>query len=449
MKAKLIEGPVGPLLAKLTFPMIWGIFAMIAFNVADTFFVGQLGTLPLAAMSFTFPVVTIYGSFAMGLGVGISSAVSIAIGKNQHQRASQITTVGLMFAFILGGIFILIGLLTIDPLFQLLGADEELLPQIRSYMEIWYPGMFFLLIPMVGNFAIRATGDTKSPGIMMVIAAIVNIVLDPLLIFGAFGIPGLGLVGAAWATVGSRALTLIAALWILGKREKLLVSPLIPIQSFIHHCKEILSVGIPACLTNMIVPLSVGIVTRLVAQYGPEAVAGFGVASRIESFTLIPLLALSASIGPFVGQNWAAQKTHRLQEAFQLAYLFCLAWGVGMAILLAFTATPLTRAFDPDLLVIHSSTLYLKTVPISYGLLGILFVTNASFNSSRRPLISSSLSILRVFVIYVPLALLLSHFFGLKGIYLATTISSATSGCLAYFICRKLYPTYPPGPQSK
>jgi putative MATE family efflux protein len=199
-RATLIEGHIGKTLIKLTIPMIFGILGMVAFNLVDTFFIGQLGTNELAAISFTFPVVFVIGSLAMGLGMGASAVISRAIGEGDPTRVQRFTTDSLILSVLVVVVFIVIGLLTIDQVFALLGATPQVMPLIKQYMLIWYPSMIFVVIPMVGNNAIRATGDTKTPSVIMLVAVAVNIILDPLLIFGIGPFPALALAGAALAT---------------------------------------------------------------------------------------------------------------------------------------------------------------------------------------------------------------------------------------------------------
>lgn len=200
-RAKLTEGVVYKQIIGMTIPMTVGLFSVIAFNLVDTFFVGQLSTSHLAAMSFTFPVVMVLSSLALGLGIGGASVISRAIGEGKRREVQRLTTDLLVLSILVVLFFVVIGLLTIDPLFRLLGAKDELLPLIKDYMYIWYVGMPFLVIPMVGNSAIRATGDATFPAMIMVISAIVNCVFDPLLIFGLAGFPRMELQGAAIATV--------------------------------------------------------------------------------------------------------------------------------------------------------------------------------------------------------------------------------------------------------
>ncbi len=279
-QARLIEGPIPQTLVKLTLPMLVGIFSMLAFNLVDTFFLGRLGTEPLAAISFTFPVVMAIGSVALGLGVGAAALVSRAIGTGDDAQVRRLTTDSLALALVIVGVFIIFGLLTLEPMFRMLGADETTLPLIRQYMVIWYPGMIFVVVPMVGNNAIRATGDTKTPSLIMLSAVMVNVVLDPILIFGLGPAPALGIQGAAIATVFARATTLVIAIWVLYFREKMITLKPPPIREALSSWGRLLYIGLPAAATNMVLPVGLGIVTAMVAVFGQEAVAGLGVASR-------------------------------------------------------------------------------------------------------------------------------------------------------------------------
>ena len=206
--------------------MAFGIAAIILFTVVDTFYVGRLGAEQLAAMGFTFPISYIVMSIAMGLSVGTSSTIARAIGEGHQLRVQRLATDGLGLAFVIVTCFSLIGLTNLNTIFSMIGAKGEILELISDYMIPWCLGVGLLVIPMVGNGAIRATGDTKTPATIMVIAGIVNIVLDPFLIFGIGPFPRLELQGAALATVVSWGVTFTASLWILGKREGMIRLPI-------------------------------------------------------------------------------------------------------------------------------------------------------------------------------------------------------------------------------
>lgn len=435
MRQSLIEGNVGSQLTRLTIPMIWGIFSLMAFELADTYFVGQLGTQELAAMSFTFPVAMVMGSVAMGLGIGASSVIARAFGEGDRARIQRLTTNSLTLALLVVVITVAIGLLSIDPLFTLMGADAETLPFIRDYMQIWYWGMLFLVIPMVGNSAIRAAGNSEIPGLIMTVAAVVNIILDPLFIFGFGTIPAMGLQGAALATVIGRATTTVASLLFLHLHLKMLTRP--HLNETWGCWQRILHVGLPATGTTIITPISVGVITSFMASYGNEAVAGFGIASRLELFSLMTYVALSSSIGPFVGQNWGANQFERVRRAMTLSFRFCLIWGGAIALILFLFAPIIVARFDTNSNVIAIATNYLWIVPLSYAGSGILQITSATFNALANPLPSVILAATRMFGLYIPLAYFGSQLFALNGIFVAAAFANIAVGIGAYLWYQK------------
>lgn len=437
-RARLTQGPVPRTLITLALPMLIGIFSMIAFNLVDTYFVGQLGTQELAAISFTFPVVLTIGSVAMGLGMGASAVISRAIGRGDHVRVQRHTTDSLVLSVVVVGLFVVLGLLTIDPVFRLMGATDDVLPLIRQYMLIWYPGMIFVVVPMVGNNAIRATGDTKTPSLIMLTAVIVNIALDPLLIFGLGPFPALGLMGAAIATVVARAITLLVSLWVLHFRENMLTRHAPPLREALRNWGKILYIGIPAAATNMIIPVGIGIITGMVATYGAAAVAALGVASRVETLALVLIMALGSVLGPFVGQNLGAGKTQRVGAGIRFSQQFSMGWGIVVFLALWLMGRPIAAIFNDDPAVIAAIVLYLSIVPISYGAQGVLQLSTVALNILNKPLHAATLMILRMFVLYVPLAYLGSTLFGLPGIFGAATVANFLAGAAAYLLLRRV-----------
>ena len=424
--------PVIKTLILLTLPMTVGIVGMVAFNLVDTFFVGRLGADELAAMSFTFPVVLVISSLARGLSVGTSAVLSRAIGEGSRRQVRRLATDSLLLSFLVVVVFVIIGLVTIDPLFRFLGADERILSLIRRYMRIWYPGVAFVVIPMVGNGAIRATGDTKTPSLIMVVAIIVNLTFDPLLIFGIGPFPRLELEGAAIATIMARATTLIVSILILSKRDKMLTVAKVKIREVLASWKRVLYIGLPAAGTMIIIPLATGIITRMVSAYGPASVAGFGVASRIEGFALTVVAALGTVVIPFVGQNLGAGKIDRVRSGLRFCQIFSLAWGAMIFVLLVFIARPVVRIFNDNPQIVDSASRYLRYVSVSYGAFGMFQLITASFNAMNKPLQAAVVSLVRVFAFYLPLAVVGRRLFALGGIFAAAAAANVLSAGLAF-----------------
>jgi len=443
-RATLTEGAVAPLLVRLTLPMIVGVVSILAFNLVDTFFVGRLGTEQLAAMSFTFPVVLVIGSLAMGLGIGTSALVSRAIGEGNMARVQRLTTDALSLSLIIVIAAAMVGLATINPLFRALGAEGAVLGYINTYMTIWYWGMIFVVVPMVGNSAIRATGDTRTPSFIMMVVVVVNIILDPLLIFGIGPFPALGIAGAGIATVIARAITFIVSVWVLFVREEMLTFRRVSWSAVFASWRAVLHLGLPAAATQIIVPLSLGVITRLVAMYGTEAVAAMGVATRLETFALTVVLALGSVLGPFVGQNWGAGKVARVREAVDMSQRFAMLLGVVTFALLFAFARPIGSIFSSDPAVVEVIVLYVRIVAISYGFHGVLQLSTTVLNVLNRPYEAAALSLLRMVGLYIPLALVGRALFGLTGVFAAAAVASVLSGALAFVrVKRAIHPTEP------
>ncbi|MCK4653412.1 MAG: MATE family efflux transporter [Candidatus Cloacimonetes bacterium] len=417
--------------------MIFAMMSMVAFNLVDTFYVGKLGTNELAALSFTFPVILVVVSIALGLGMGTSAVISRAIGEGDHYKVQRLTTDGLLLALLVVLCFVIIGFLTIEPLFKILGATPIILPLIKKYMSIWYAGMPFVVVPMVGNNAIRATGDTKTPSAIMMVAVTVNFIMDPLLIFGIGPFPKLGIAGAAISTVIARFITFSVALWVLAIRDKMISFILPKFNRILQSWKSILFIGVPIAGARIITPLSIGVITSIIAGYGPKAVAGFGVASRIEFFALAVIRALSSVFGPFVGQNIGAKKYNRVEKGIIFSKRFAILWGAIMFIILVLSSRPIASIFNKDPDVISTIILYLSIVPIGYGLQGILLICNTSLNVLRKPLQAAGLIITQMFILYIPLAYLGSYLFGIKGIFSGIALAYLIAGIIAHFVLKK------------
>ncbi len=436
-KARLAEGPVGRHLVDMTVPVLFGITTMMAQGLIDTWFIGQVGDAELAAYGFGFPIIMIVTSVAIGLGAGTSSVVARAIGAQDHRRARRLATDSLLLSFLITALVSLLGLVTINPLFRALGAPEDLLPLIRGFMTILYAGVPFVVVGMVGMASMRATGDTRLPSKLMVGAAVLNVILDPIFIFGVGPVPAMGLNGAATAALVARASIFFGTLYLMKHRLDMISFNKPDPAELRKSWKDILHVGIPAAGTNAVVPIGAALVTAMIARFGPDAVAGFGVASRIESMMLVLFYALSAIIGPFVGQNLSAGRQDRILRALWLCTLFCIGSGLVIAALLALLSGVLPSLFSDSDAVTDVTSLFLWVVPVSYGTYGMVMVMNASFNGIGKPMPGVVISVGRILVLYVPLALLGMKYFGVFGIFAGYAIANIVSGIVAYQWARR------------
>ena len=437
--ATLTHGSVHTGLMNLTVPMILGISSSLFAAVFETWLLGRISTETLAAYSFTFPVVGALTSLSLGLSIGLSAVLARTVGAGDQTAIKRLATDGVLLMAVVMTVVTILGILTIKPLFTLMGAQPETLKLINAYMIIWYFGLLFLALPSIGANALRAAGDSRISGLLMVGGAVLQMILDPILILGLMGAPKLGIEGAAYAMVISRFVLCIVTFYVLVNWKKIVEFKKPKLPELIASWKAILHVGLPATATNLIGPVSTAIIVSMLASYGSEAVAGFGIASRIEALSVIPLFALSASIGPFVGQNWGANKIDRANQAMMLAFTWSLLWGLFIAVLFFLFKEPLVLFFEDDKDVAAYAALYLLIVPFSYGTWGVLMMASATFNSLGKPLVSTSMSIVRMFFLYVPLAFVGEYFGGIAGIFGAACVSNILMGVVGFTLNRRAY----------
>ncbi|MGB1291487.1 MAG: MATE family efflux transporter [Pseudoalteromonas sp.] len=427
----LLNSPIVPTLKRMTIPMIFGMITLMMFNIVDTFFISLLGTEPLAAVSFTFPVTFTVISLAIGLGIGTSAVIAKALGSNNIEEARFDASMALLVAVVMVLILSLFGYLFIEPIFKLLGAGQNTLPLIHDYMGIWFMGSVFLITPMIGNSVLRASGDTKTPSIVMGGAGLINAVLDPILIFGFGPFPAMGIKGAAIASVIAWSVAVVIILYILAVKKGLL-SLHAKNQTALVSVKKILKIGFPAAGANMLTPIAMAVMTALVAGYGPEAVAAFGVGSRIESIASLVVLALSMTLPPFISQNFGAGKLSRVKEAYCSTLKFVMIWQFIIYLLLIVFSGVISQLFGKEQMVIDVITLFIYTLPLSYGFQGVIILSNSSFNALHKPMNALVLSVIRLFVFYVPFAYIGSLIADLPGLLIGAAIGNVFTGLVAY-----------------
>lgn len=438
--AALVEGSVSGHLLRLTGPLIVGVLSIVLMNVADAIFVGQLGPDALAALSFTFPAVTLLGGVSLGLGTGVTSVLARAIGAGAQQRVRRVAADALLLALLLSGVLTVAGVASIEPVFSLLGAGPEVLPLVRDYMATWYAGLAFLFVPMTGNAALRATGDVRTPAAIMIGAALLNVVLDPLFIFGL----GLGVQGAAIATVLSRSITLALSLGVLIFREDLVSLKRPTAAALAASWQSVLRVAAPAAATSAAGPLTMGVLTIMLASHGQHAVAAHGAGSRAAMLALVPMIALSAAAGPLAGQCWGASRPDRVGETLRLSDRAAAAWGLLVWAALAALRTPIAALFTDDAAVAEVLSAYLLIAPAGVALQGVAGVAGAVFNAIDQPMKAAALTLLRAPVLSVPLALLGSAALGPPGIFAGMATAEVLTGLAARAWTRRLRSATPP-----
>lgn len=435
---RLVSGPVGPALLRMAGPMTVGILANMFFNLVDTFFIGQLGQQELAAMAFTFPLVFFVTGSSMGLSIGVSSVVSRAIGSGAQEKVRLLTSRSLLLGVVIVGALLSAGLPFLNPVLRAMGATEPLIPLIRSYLLPWSMGIVFLVTPMLGNSVIRATGDTFVPSAVMLMAGGINVILDPLLIFGLGPFPALGLQGAALATVFSYVFVFVVMTILLRRKYHLLVFRPGSAREVLASWKEVLEIGLPAVFTNQMIPVANGVLTALVAGYGEAAVAAWGVSTRLESLMMSPFFALSTVMAAFVGQNTGADKPERIQEALRFSGKCCMLGSLVIWLTVALSGSWIAGLFTRDPETLQLIRTFLWIAPLGYGAFGWKLQFTSTFSAQRHPFYSSATFLSRFFLFIIPLAWLGQRQFGLPGLFAGRALGNFFALALAALLWKRL-----------
>lgn len=413
---------------RLTSFMVLGLVAVMTANLVESIYVGLLGTLELAALGFTFPLVMLLQSMTMGLAVGAASVVARLVGSNDLVAVKKLLSHSLLFTLIFVTIVSLMLFPNLEFIFGVLGAEAKTAKLAIEYMTFWFVGLPFFAIAMVGSSLMRAVGDAVKPSYLMTSGAGLQVLFGPFFIFGFSDFSGFGLPGAAIAFVAARFFSFLLFVYFIRRDGFLTLDG----EGFLNSCVEILYVGLPAITANLIGPLTLSVVTRLLAAHGEFVFAGFSLASRIETMLAMVMWGLSMSVAPFVGQNWGARLPDRVSRAIRLSNLFSLSWGVFAYLILILIGPYLVGQVSDDQNVVDAARSYFLIAPLAIGLMGVTMNCVSSFNALGKPSPPLIISLMQMFAFSIPLALLGDYFFGYRGIFVGAIISALFTALIAY-----------------
>lgn len=432
-KGDLTSGPVHKHLIRLSIPMMWGIFSIISVQIVDIYFISRLGTEELAAISFVFPVLLVLTHLSFGFSIAIASVVSRLIGEKRTDDVKRVVGHGIFIAFAVASSLAAIFYLLAEPLFSVLGANEDTYALIFQYFPYWLIAFALMAIPVNGNSAMRASGDAVRPAIVMMSVALTNLILDPLLIFGLAGFPELGIKGAAIATLLAYVVGPGIGLFFLLRRTDLICLRSLSTNMFGNSLKRVLTIAIPAGITNIIVPFTNTIIVGVLAVHGAEAVAAHGVANRVEAFALIAVISLAVGMTPVIGQNWGAGLYDRVHKTLNVAIGFNMVWSLSIAAVLGIFAEQIAGIFSEDPEVIKYAVLFFRIVPFSYAFANLVLGWSSAFNAMGKP-VRSLVMMLTHAVLLISGVFIGNAIDGVEGIFIAIAVTNLFTGSLFHLI---------------
>ncbi len=441
-KVDLTQGSIQGHILRMLGPFSLAVIAMISTGLVDSFFLGNLGgeadpkagTVALAALGIAFPLTFIGNSANIGLGAGTMSAISRALGEGETERARRHAAAAILFALLVMSVLVTLMVVSMPFVVGVMGATPEVQTAALSYLAISLPGLVIVAVNSMCNNTLRAHGEAMLPSSIMILGAVLNMALDPFLIFGIGPFPRMEVAGAALATVGGNLIAMIYGLYLVRFVRRAVDFAHIRWRTLRHAWGTIASVGVPAMGTNMVVPIATWLatvaVTRLTSETG---LAAFSLASRLELISVGLLYALSACIGSVTGQNGGAGRTDRVEEAFRVSYRICLIWSTIMAVVLALAARPLLSLFSNDPALIELAVPYFYIVPVTIFAYGFVFVTAAGFNALGRPRYGLIFTVIRSLILYAPLVWLGAWMNGLIGAFIGIAVANMVSGLIARY----------------
>ncbi len=435
--ADMGEENITRLLIRFSLPATLAMAVMASYNIVDTYFVGRLGGEAIAALSVSFPVQMLLGALGIGTGVGAGSLISRSLGAKKPEVAAMAAGQVMLLALAFGLGAFLLGRFYLRELLLFFGATPEILPYTMEYMSIIAQGAVMLFMIMMLNHIVRAEGNALLPMWVMISSSLINIALDPIFIF----VLGLGIRGAAIATVLAKIIGVAALLWyyISGRSSlDIKLRHLIPNGRIIL---DIYRVGLPALLMQISANISIILANRILGGFGYIPIAVMGLMVRFQMFAFMPVIGIAQGLLPIIGYNFGAKKYPRIREAmFKGAGAGTLLMTLAGALLFLFPAFFL-GFFSTDAELLDMGVYAVRIMVLMYPLLGAQITSVIFFQAIGRGTKSLLLSLLRQFLLYIPFIMLLPRFLGLTGIWIATPLADLLAFAVTTALVAREYST--------
>jgi len=425
---KLGTEAIIPLLMRLSIPSIIAMAIQALYNVVDSIYVGRISTDALSALSLAFPIQIILIGIGVGTGVGASSLISRRLGEKNEHAAVNAAEHSIMLSIFYGIIVAFIGFLFSEQILKIFTSEANLIKMGSEYIKIILIGSTAMFFPMISNNILRGEGNTFTPMVAMLIGSILNIILDPFLIYGLWIFPEMGVAGAATATVAARIISGIFLVYILlfSQKNELKIS-LKDFSFDFQIIRDIYAVGFPAMVMQFLASFMLGGMNKILAEFGSTAIAAAGIYFRLQSFIFMPVFGLNQGYMPIIGYNFGHNNPDRMKKTFKSTLLVAVIFTTTGFIIFQTVPEFLIKMFnnDPELLRIGANAL--KRISIAFPVIGPAIVISTTFQALGNGFPSLFFSFLRQIIVLLPVMYLLGHYFGLEYLWFAFPISEAAS----------------------
>ena len=438
---KMAIRPVGPLLVTMGLPIMLSMMVQALYNVVDSMFIARVSEEALTAVSLAFPIQMLMISMGVGTAIGVNSLLSRRLGARRVQEASSVAMNGIFLAAVIWFVFALFGSVLTPFFFQWFTNDQTIIRMGQSYLLICTTLSLGIFGQVICERVMQGTGDTIHPMITQGTGAIINILLDPILIFGLFGMPRLGVTGAAIATVIGQWSAMIMACCFMLKKTRDLQFRFRGFKPDRMIIKDIYRVGFPSIIMQSIGSvMTVGMNTVLIS-FSATAVAVFGIYFKLQSFIFMPVFGLVTAMISIVAFNYGARNRHRITGTIRVGA--SIAFSVMMAGTLLFFLAPrlLLGLFNASDEMMDIGVRALRIISIHFPLAAIAITLSSSFQAMGKGVYSLYMSLVRHLVFLLPAAYVLSILWGLDAVWYAFWISEVVSITMSLFLFRHVYHT--------
>ena len=408
----LEEADVASALLKLGIPIMVGMLISALYNAIDAYFVGGLGMSQMGAVSVVFPIVQIIIGLGMMFGAGASSYISRLLGKGDNEQADRTASTALFSGLLVGAVIIIGILVFLDPVLTALGSTETILPYARAYARIYVTGSIINVFTVMMNNLLTAQGATKFTMIAMLTGSIANVILDPVMIYGM----DLGIEGAAVATVISLCINMALYIGYIAKKKGVLRISVKNIAPSKTIYTEVLKIGIPVLLFQLLASAAMGSINTASKPYGDYAVAAMGAVTRIMTVVTYVVFGFLKGFQPFAGYNYGSGRFDRLKKSIKLCMAWSTAFCVIAGIVLVVFADPIVSLFGTDTEMLALAETALRLNAVLFTTFGFQMVYASLYLAIGKSLVGSILSLSRQGIFFFPLVIALPHLFSLTGV---------------------------------
>ena len=428
------RGSIPRHLLLFSWPLLVGNLLQTLYNTVDTFWVGRfLGPQALGAVSVSFPVLFILISFVMGITMGTTVLVAQYFGAKDTVQVRRTVHNSFLLLFVLAVIMSIIGVLLHRPILRLIQTPPDLMDQASSYLNVIFIGLVFMFGYNAISAILRGLGDSRTPLRFLFYSTGINIILDPLMIFGVRPFPRMGIQGAALATIISQAISFWLAIRFLNRTSHLVALNLKELKFDPALTRLTIQVGLPAGLQQTIVALGNTVIMGVINTFGPMVVAAWGAASKIDAFTFMPSMSLGLATSALTGQNIGAGQEERVRQVVWWGTVLATVITGVLSVFIFFFPQELLGIFTTDRAVLATGTQCLRILALSYVPFGWMWVTNGALRGAGDTVVPMFITLFTLWLVRVPLAWFLSRQPALaeRGIWIAMATSSVLSMILS------------------